>query len=192
MHEELDLHVLVVRKKWVFQMATITLNDDLESSKREYDRAAKGMRHPQIITLQAGDEIFRFASTKNPQTGTDLSPDQWIRGAWWFAEADYRLIIERYLRGKMSLGTVARSAGAIQPSWSLMNVSIKARVIQPIKVYQGKGSTQYRDELPNGMYVTLTGWPDIQQLYIPDMRGNALTALQIVRKKIISTDSFGF
>ncbi len=173
-------------------MATITLNDDLERSRKEYDRASQGMRQPRIITLHEGDEIFRFASTKNPATGKDLSPDQWIRGAWWFAEADYRLIIQRFQSGKLSLGTVARTAGAVQPSWSLMNVSIKARVIQPIKVYQGKGSTQYRDELPNGMYITLTGWPDIEQLYIPDMRGRALTALQIVRKKIISTDSFGF
>jgi hypothetical protein len=31
----------------------------------------------------------------------------------------------------------------------------------------------YRDELPNGMFVTLSGWPDIDRIYIPNMRGAA-------------------
>src|SRR5262245_24738727 len=172
--------------------ATMTVNSDLETTKLEFARAAMGMRNPTVATLAAGVAIFRFAGTKNTKTGLDISSDQWARGAWWFQEADYRLILERYHAGKLGLGTVARSAGAVQPSWSLMDVSIKAYLLDDIKVYIGKGSTQYRDELPNGMYVTQTGWSDITQVYIPGMRGAAYDALDIVRKKIITTESFGF
>jgi hypothetical protein len=170
----------------------MTINADLDSTKLEYARAAQGMRHPTVVTLPAGVALFRFASTKNPQTGAEIPSSQWARGAWWFQEADYRTIIGRYQSGRLGLGTVARSAGAVQPSWSLMNVSIKARLLDDIQVYLGKGATQYRDELPNGMYVTQTGWPDIDQIYIPGMRGPAFAALQIIRQKIITTDSFGF
>lgn len=170
----------------------MTVNADLNLTRAEFDRASRGMRNPQIVLLHAGDELFRFASTKNVQTGASIPSDQWARGAWWFQEHDYRTIIDRYQAGKLGLGTVGRMAGAVQPSWSNMDVSIKARLLDDINVYVGKGSTQYRDELPNGMVVTLAGWPDIDQVYIPGMRGPALTALQIVRQKIITTDSFGF
>jgi hypothetical protein len=170
----------------------MTVNADLEMSKLEYARAAAGIRNPKVVTLSAGEAVFRFASTRNPQTGADVPSDQWARGAWWFREADYRTILQKYHTGRLGFGTVARMAGAVQPSWSLMDVSVKAELLDDIKVYTGKGATQYRDELPNGMYVTLTGWPDVDQLYIPGMRGPAFLALRIIRKKVITTDSFGF
>jgi hypothetical protein len=170
----------------------MTVNANLASTKDEYSRASAGIKNPKVVTLAAGDEIFRFASTKNLQTGASLTPDQWVRGAWWFQDADYRLIIERYLKGNLALGTVGRIAGAVQPSWSNMDVSIKARLLDDMEVYVGPGATQYRDELPNGMFVTLSGWPDITQVYIPNMRGAAFKNLKVLRKKIIGTDGFGF
>src|ERR1051326_2694077 len=112
----------------------MTVNVDLEATKLEFARAAQGMRNPTVVTLPAGDPLFRFASSKNPQSGFDIPSDQWARGAWWFQEADYRMILQRYQAGRLGLGTVARSAGAVQPSWSLMNVSIKARLLNDIKV----------------------------------------------------------
>ncbi|MFO0959727.1 MAG: hypothetical protein U0800_20200 [Isosphaeraceae bacterium] len=168
------------------------INADLEATKLEFVCAAQGMRSPAVTTLSAGDELFRFASTRNPQTGAEIPSDRWARGAWWFREEEYRKILQRYHAGRLGLGTVARSAGAVQPSWSLMDVSIKARLLQDIRVYAGKGSTQHRDELPNGMFMTLAGWADITQIYIPGIRGPAFHALQIVRQKIVTTDNFGF
>lgn len=168
------------------------INADLATTKLEFTRAALGMRRPTVATLKAGDVLFRFAGTKNPQTGADIPSSQWARGAWWFQEADYRAILLRHRAGGLGLGTVGRSAGAVQPSWSLMNVSIKARLLDDVGVYVGRGATQYRDELPNGMVVTLTGWPDITQVYVPGIRGAAFLALQIVRQKVITTDGFGF
>src|SRR5262245_3074856 len=142
----------------------MTIHADLEVTKLEFDRAAVGIRSPTVVTLHAGDPLFRFASSKNPQSGVEIPSDQWARGSWWFREADYRVILARYQAGRLGLGTVARSAGAVQPSWSLMDVSVKARLLEDIKVYVGMGTTQYRNELPNGMYVTLAGWPDVDQV----------------------------
>jgi hypothetical protein len=153
-------------------------------------KASAGIRAPKVTTLQAGESVFRFASTKNMKTGASIPSDQWALGSWWLPEASYRQIIQNYQSGKLSLGTVGRAAAAVQPSWSNMDVSIKARVVEDIDVYIGKGKTQYRDELPNGMFVTLEGWPDIDQIYIPsDCRG---AALFVVRNKIITTDDFGW
>ena len=166
------------------------VNADLETSKLELTRALTGMRHPTVTTLSAGDVLFRFASTKEPSTGKDIPPDQWARGSWWFQEVDYRKILQH--RGVQHLGTVARFAGAVQPSWSLMNVSIKARLLRDVKVYVGKGSTQFRDPLPNGMYVTQKGWADVDQVYVPGIRGPAFLALHIVRQKTITSNTFGF
>ncbi len=170
----------------------MTVNADLEKTKLEIERSAQGMRNPTVVTLHEGEVLFRFASSKDPRSGNDIHSGLWARGAWWFREADYRAILQRYHAGRLGLGTVARSAGAVQPSWSLMDVSIKARLVDDINVYVGKGAPQYRDQLPNGMYVTQRGWPDVDQVYIPGMRGPAFRALHIVRQKIITTDSFGF
>ncbi|MBX9583275.1 MAG: hypothetical protein K2X87_23485 [Gemmataceae bacterium] len=172
----------------------MAVNADLEATKLEFGRAAAGIRRPTVVTLPAGEALFRFASTKNPRTGEPIPSHLWALGAWWFREPDYRLILQRYQAGKLGLGTVGRMAGAVQPSWSLMDVSVKARLVDALGVYAGKAVTQYNDRLPNGARVTLAGWPDVDQVYIPGMGGAApaLSALQIVRKKVITTDGLGF
>ncbi len=168
------------------------LNTGLETTKDEFHRASLGIRNPHVVMLQAGDALFRFASTQNLKTGDSIPSSEWAKGPWWFLEEDYRKVIDRHQASSLGLGTIARAAGAVLPSWSLMDVSIKARLRYDTKAYIGKGRTQYRDELPNGMYMTLTGWPDIDQVYIPNLRGEAHVALEIVRQKRVTTDPFGF
>lgn len=168
------------------------INADLETTKDEYHRVALGIRNPRIVTLPAGEALFRFASARRLDTGESIASSEWAKGAWWLFEADYRLIIQRHQSGGLGLGTVGRAAAAVLPSWSAMDVSIKARLLHDIKVYVGKGLPQFRDPLPNGMYMTIRGWPEIDQIYIPNLRFAASRALQIVRQKRITTDSFGF
>lgn len=170
----------------------MTFNPTLATTKEEYARASAGIKNPQVITLHAGDAIFRFASTKDPLTGASVPSSKWARGAWWFQEQDYQHIIDNYQSQNLGLGTVGRVAGAVMPSWSNVDVSIKAYLLDDVNVYIGKGAPQFRDPLPNGMYVTMRGWPDIDQLYIPGMRGTTFSAIRIVRQKIITTNSFGF
>ena len=172
----------------------MTINPNLQTTHDELSVASQGMRSPTVVCLPAGEVIFRFASTKRQTTGESIPSDQWARGAWWIREADYKVIIERFKTGHLSLGTVARSAAAVQPSWSNMDVSIKAYLLDDINVYVGRGSTQYRDVLPNGMCMTLPGWPDIEQIYIPGMgrNGSTFRSIKVQRQKVISTDNFGF
>jgi hypothetical protein len=100
------------------------INADLETRKDEFHRASLGIRNPQVVTLRAGDPLFRFASTQNPKTGDSIPSSEWARGPWWFLEADYREIIDRHQANSLGLGTIARAAGAVLPSWSLLDVSI--------------------------------------------------------------------
>jgi len=170
----------------------MTINPDLNKTKTELSRVQQGIRNPTVTTLPAGQVLFRFASTKDMRSGQSIPSSQWARGAWWLLESDYRKIIAKFRLGKLPLGTVGRSAAAVQPSWSKMDVSIKAYLLDEINVYTGKGSTQYHDQLPNGMTITLPGWTDIDQIYIPGMRSHAFRNLRIQRQKVISTNDFGF
>ena len=167
------------------------INANLAATKTEHHRASAGMKNPTVTMLKAGDNLFRFASTKT-STGADIPSEEWANGAWWFSEKDHNVIVTRFNAGKLPLGTVARVAGAVQPSWSRMDVSIKATLLQDIYVYIGKGSAQYREELPNGWFITQKGWADIDQIYIPNMRLGARAGLKILKQKIIQTNAFGY
>ncbi len=152
------------------------------------------MRRPEVVLLSQGDILFRFASTTRLQNGQQVATDssKWANGAWWVSESDYRKIIQRFSQSKLNLGIVARSALAVQPSWSMVDVSIKAYLLNDMNVYAGSGSTQYRDVLPNGMSITLPGWSDITQIYIPGMRGAARSNIKVMRQKIVKSHAWGF
>ena len=168
------------------------VNDGLSRAHPEYSRAGGGIRRPEVMLLESGVELHRFSSTKDIEKDEPTESKDWAGGSWWVLNEDYRKIISRYKRHNFKLGTTARSALAVQPSWSLMDVTIKAVVIHDMYVFHGRGSTQYNDELPNGTKVTLSGWADVTQIYIPEMRGVARRNLRIKKQKIISSHSFGF
>ena len=150
------------------------INEGLTKSGPDFLKASVGISRPDVATL------------------VESNSRDWANGPWWVREDDYRKIIARFQTSELSLGTTARSALAVQPSWSLMDVSIKARVIHDMNVFVGSGSTQYHDVLPNGMKMTLPGWPDIQQVYIPNMRSVGRANLEIMRQKIIQSHAFGW
>jgi hypothetical protein len=159
------------------------LNDPLDLKglpPKEQERILSGMRSPQVVTLHAGEIIYHFASTEG-KTKTDLvsiPPSRWTAGAWWTYERDFRRIVAQHLDSGWSLGLTARSANAIQQSWSRVDVLVEAIVIKDINAFAGPGRTQHREMAPNGMYITLPGWPDVTQLYIPNIVDrHGLTAL---------------
>jgi hypothetical protein len=168
------------------------INADSETARDEFHRASQGIRNPKVVTLPAGEVLFRFSSTSNVKTGDTIPSSEWARAPWWFLEEDYRRIIERHQASALGLGTIARAAGAVLPSWSLMDVSIKVRLRFDTKVYTGRGRTPDREALPNGMYIRLPGWPDVQQIYIPNLRGQAFATLEVVRQKRVTSDRFGY
>ena len=124
-------------------------------------------------------------------------------GPWWIRERDYRRIISAYEaeRGKhgedaLSLGFLGRAAVAVQHSWSKVDVVVKAQVVEDINVFAGRGQRQYREWLRANIYITLSGWPQIEQLFIPNLGDqNGLTelgrrALLVLRKKTITSTWF--
>lgn len=163
------------------------------------DHARRGMRSPAVVTLRAGEALFRFASTAR-HDGTSIPSNTWAASPWWMYEADYHAILAVHRqsqaahgRNGQTLGMVARGAMAIQQSWSRLDVRIKAVVLQDINAFLGLGRTQYRELAPNGMYFTLPGWPDVRQLYIPNISDRTgLTplfrqALDVRTQKIVSS-----
>lgn len=168
------------------------LNENLQKLRVDYDYAATGIRNPAVTVLMPGEDLYRFASSVDPGSGRKVSLQAQVGSGWWFRSRDWQKILKAYLSGALNLGTVARIAGAVQWSWSNMDVFVKARVLAEVEAWEGFGRPQYRDILPNGMAVTLRGFPNVVQLYIPGMRSGAAGALRIVdRLEVASTDKFG-
>jgi len=167
------------------------INDGLAKSLLEYGRAEKGIRDPRVTILQPGEDLYRFTSSRLPGSKTPTPFSRQVHGPWWFRSRDWQKVLLSYLSGRFSLGTVARIAGAVQWSWSDMDVLLKARVVDPIEAWEGHGRPQYRDVLPNGMAVTLTGFPNIVQLYIPGMPAASAGLRLIDRISVASTNAKG-
>lgn len=168
------------------------VNFDLNSSKLEFNRAAMGMKNPRVVVLPQGEVLYRFCSSRDGRTGKAVDPSKLVQGAWWIDQAAFERIYETYRANSLNLGTIARSAAAVQWTWSDMDLLLMAKLTSDVQAYRGQGSAQYRDVLPNGMTVTLKGWPEIEQIYVPNMRGDAALAFKVLRTVPIgSTDKFG-
>jgi hypothetical protein len=144
------------------------LNDDLSLSKLP-ESARAGLRSPRIVTLNAGQVLYRFASTS-------LAQQLWPAGPWWMHERDYQKIVAEYERSRarhgedgLTLGYLGRAAMAVKQSWSKMDVVVKARVGHDIKAFAGLGRSQFNEQMPNGIRITWQGWPNVEQLFIPNI-----------------------
>lgn len=168
------------------------INQGLTTDHPEFARAAAGIDSPEVAVLNTGEEIYRFASSAQPSTGNRMALADQESGPWWFRSRDWQRILKRYLTNQLTLGTTARIGAAVQWSWSNMDVLLKARVVMDVEVWEGRGRTQYRDYLPNGIAVTLHGDPDAMQLYVPGMPGVGAMAFQIIdRLDVASSDARG-
>lgn len=164
----------------------MALNAHLDTAELP-DAARAGLRQAKVVTLYEGQVLFRFASSDRPK-------EFWASSPWWMYEHDYRRVIAAHKESGWSLGLVGRSAMAVRPSHSRrMDVVVKAMVLDDINAFCGLGRTQHRDPLPNGMYLTLPGWSDVSQLYIPGISDRCgrtrlgFQAISIVRQKIVSS-----
>jgi hypothetical protein len=128
-----------------------------------------GMRSPRAVTLGVGEVLYRFASSDAPET-------TWAAGAWWMYERDFQKIVEqvrisrdRHGEDGLTLGWLGRVAAAVRQGWSRTDVLVKASLRKELSAFAGRGRTQYKERGPNGILYTYSGWPDVEQLYIPDI-----------------------
>ena len=167
------------------------INEGLSKNHPEYVKAARGIRDPTTTILSPGEDLYRFTSSRVPGTGVPIPAVSQTTGPWWFRSRDWQKILRSYLKGPFRLGTVARFAGAVQWSWSDMDILLKARVVQGIEAWEGTGLPQFRDVLPNGMAVTLKGFPDVVQIFIPGMPDSARGLRLVDRLSVASSTSHG-
>jgi hypothetical protein len=145
------------------------------------------MRNPRAVTLAMGQVLYRFASSDTPEA-------MWAAGAWWLYERDFQKIVEQYRlsherhgEGGLTLGWLGRVAAAVRQGWSKTDVLVKASVKRELTAFAGRGRTQYKERAPNGILYTYAGWPDVEQLYIPNLGDrNGLTPLGAQSLHIIS------
>lgn len=154
------------------------LNPDLHIGMLP-DDARKGLRNARVITLHAGQLLFRFASSQG-RDGVGLPRHLWPARPWWVTWENYKLIVAEVkksfqLHGKdrLTLGYMGRVALAVQQSFGRADILVKAKVASGINVFTGRGATQYNEEMPNGWRITMTGWPQIEQLHIPNINDRA-------------------
>lgn len=169
----------------------MVINADLERTRQERDEACKGIRNPKVKILVSGEILYRIASTINMKTGKTIARSDWKNSPWWVRRHDYRKIVQASRGGTLPRGMVARSALALRPSWNNADVSIKARLIQDIKVWAGEGIPQFRDMIPNGIFVTIRGWKGIEHLYIPSVPDSINEGLHVIRQAPLPSDNLG-
>jgi hypothetical protein len=148
----------------------------------EQARIRSGMRSPRVVTLTAGERIYRFASSWDRYRRKPVPPSAWATGPWWIREDDYLKIEDAWNRSlrvhggdrskALTLGFLARQATAVMQSWSNVDRLVIADVIADFEVFTGLGRTQYNEIPPPGavsynLKLTWQGWDDVEQLYLP-------------------------
>ena len=119
-------------------------------------RAEKGIISPKPELLKLGECIYRFSSSDRGTFGYQA-------GEWWIREADFDEIVERAARKGVDLGQKAHWDLAVLPSWSKMNIVVKARVTGRIWAWVGLAKPQ-QELSPNGRAIRMYGHRTVHQL----------------------------
>lgn len=121
-----------------------------------------GIHNAAVRALPPGMRLYRFASDK-------LDRAFWPAGPWWVDRSTFNHIVQQAIRqpAGFGVGWSARRALAIRQQWSRVNILVEAEVAEKIYVFHGRGTTQYREPTPNGMYITWEAWRNVEQLFLP-------------------------
>ncbi len=140
-----------------------------------------GIRSPRVRQLSPGTKIFRFSNSS-------VAAASQAAGPWWFGDKAFQQIKRDALGNHdkgFGLGWSGRRALAIRQEWSQVDVLIEATIAEPINVFSGLGTKQYRERMPNGMFVTWEGWPQVDQWFIPNIN-DAFSMMTPLGKKVIT------
>lgn len=171
---------------WAQKDANLTGSWDPKSNVR-----GGGIRPPgmpggaRAITLQPGQALFRWASTR--VSDPSASP-------WWSSKRSAQGILRETYRNAeayQSIDTsgVARSFSGVARGWSNLGKVIVLRVVAPVRCFMGMGKP-VEDDLMVGDEKVTTRYDEQLQLYIPNMAER--DANNRPKRTIISQSYFAF
>ena len=142
------------------------------------DQLAAGVVGPEHVRLNPNLRLCRFTDRKH-------GPDNGLVSPWWMTENDFLKIVAAREQSRrahngdksksLSIGFLARWAAAVPQEWqqgdgphssTTVDLLLRADLRVPIDAFVGRGRAQ-REQSPNGITVTWSGWPEITQLFIP-------------------------
>jgi hypothetical protein len=130
--------------------------------------AASGINHVQDVFLLPNMEIWRFASTDQPE--------KWLANPWWIGLSPYQALLQLSRSGNASLTDTARACLAVVSNPAAlerpnrMDVLSHARITKPLTAWSGTPRTQRLRLLGRNQYIDRQE-PDrrITQLFIPGL-----------------------
>jgi len=129
-----------------------------------FKKLDEGMVAREIVTLQQGEKIYRFASSATvPAIKRAAAP-------WWWQETEFRRMLPSLQMDPTNVGMIARRLGAIKFGWgSQVDVLLEARIEQAIRVFVGPG--KYQVDPAEQVTGARVNWvpPDLDQIYIPNI-----------------------
>ena len=122
-----------------------------------------GIRSPKVRKLPPNMKLYRFANADYPKLS-------WPLGPWWFGRQAFNQIVQQEIKDPdFGLGWAARKHLAIRQCWSKANGLVEATVSEEIFVFAGRGTTKYKELLPNGMQITWVAPSNVEQLFLPNI-----------------------
>jgi hypothetical protein len=143
--------------------------------------AYKGMSIVRPYDLQTGQILYRFIDVTRcpgPRVGAD--------GPWWFEFEAFQQIKHFGLRNHYSLDYSARLHAAILYEWSEVTGVVRARLIQPLQAWKGRGKqvpSEGRDPCDLPTMTPMQGHQEVYQLFVPGIGGKGSlfpTAMQFL------------
>lgn len=146
------------------------INQELMS--QGYHRALEGMSMVREYDLAPDLVLYRFIDTSNG------SPEASANGPWWL-EYEYFMKIKQFaLQHGYSLSYAARLFAAILYEYSEVNGYVRARVLQPLRCWKGRGKqvrSAGKDPRDLPTMTPMQSIHEIYQLYVPGIvRGGSL------------------
>ena len=147
--------------------ATTVLNEPLLAPSLA--SAREGMLIPRAYDLAAGTVLYRFVDVTRRANPLDAAD-----GAWWFEYEAFQQIKHFGLRHGYGLDYSARLHAAILYEWSEVTGVVRARVVQPLRAWKGRGKQVVgtgRDARDLGTMTPMQSVHEVYQLYIPGLGG---------------------
>ena len=149
------------------------------SLSKGYAKAREGMSMIRPFELCPGQVIYRFYdSTRAPTSAAGAN------GPWWVEFESFQKIKHFAQRHGYSFSYSARLFAAILYEWSEVNAFVRCEVIQPLKVWKGRGKqveSSGKDTRDLPKMTPMQSVLEVYQLCLPCVGGPASLASAVLK-----------